>query len=101
MQDLEKGSIANPDENSMVGHYWLRKPEIAPTDEIKNKINTSIKKIKKFAAEIHQGKIKPQNSDFFQMDAGYGIPRIRIPGYLSRVRHAKSYRNQQHSGEFW
>lgn len=66
MQDLEKGSIANPDENSMVGHYWLRKPEIAPTVEIKNKINTSIKKIKKFAAEIHQGKIKPQNSETFE-----------------------------------
>jgi glucose-6-phosphate isomerase len=27
MQDLEEGSIANPDENRMVGHYWLRNPE--------------------------------------------------------------------------
>ena len=24
MQQLEKGAIANPDENRMVGHYWLR-----------------------------------------------------------------------------
>ena len=24
MEDLEKGIIANPDENQMVGHYWLR-----------------------------------------------------------------------------
>ena len=24
MQELEKGAIANPDENRMVGHYWLR-----------------------------------------------------------------------------
>ena len=30
MQDLEVGSIANPDENRMVGHYWLRNPELAP-----------------------------------------------------------------------
>ena len=28
--DLEKGAIANPDENRMVGHYWLRAPERAP-----------------------------------------------------------------------
>ena len=24
MQELEKGELANPDENQMVGHYWLR-----------------------------------------------------------------------------
>ncbi|HTA29530.1 MAG TPA: hypothetical protein VK731_03560 [Candidatus Cybelea sp.] len=32
---LEKGAIANPDENRMVGHYWLRNPELAPTPEIR------------------------------------------------------------------
>ncbi|MBT3468091.1 MAG: glucose-6-phosphate isomerase, partial [Opitutae bacterium] len=26
MQALESGSIANPDEGRMVGHYWLRNP---------------------------------------------------------------------------
>ena len=31
MAELEKGAIANPDENRMVGHYWLRAPELAPT----------------------------------------------------------------------
>ncbi|MBA2747381.1 MAG: glucose-6-phosphate isomerase, partial [Tatlockia sp.] len=35
MADLEKGGIANPDENRMVGHYWLRNPDLAPTPEIK------------------------------------------------------------------
>ena len=34
MTELENGVIANPDENRMVGHYWLRKPALAPTDEI-------------------------------------------------------------------
>ena len=34
MDALEKGAIANPDENRMVGHYWLRDPELAPTPEI-------------------------------------------------------------------
>ena len=31
MDALEKGAIANPDENRMVGHYWLRAPDLAPT----------------------------------------------------------------------
>ena len=34
MQELEEGAIANPDENRMVGHYWLRNPELAPSPEI-------------------------------------------------------------------
>ena len=33
MNELEKGSIANPDEGRMVGHYWLRAPERAPDEE--------------------------------------------------------------------
>jgi glucose-6-phosphate isomerase len=30
MAALEAGSIANPDEQRQVGHYWLRAPELAP-----------------------------------------------------------------------
>ena len=30
MDALEGGAIANPDEKRMVGHYWLRAPELAP-----------------------------------------------------------------------
>jgi glucose-6-phosphate isomerase len=29
MDALERGSIANPDENRLVGHYWLRAPDQA------------------------------------------------------------------------
>ena len=29
MDALESGAIANPDENRMVGHYWLRAPQTA------------------------------------------------------------------------
>ena len=32
---LEAGAIANPDENRLVGHYWLRNPELAPTPELR------------------------------------------------------------------
>ena len=28
MEELERGAIANPDENRMVRHYWLRNPEL-------------------------------------------------------------------------
>jgi hypothetical protein len=30
---IEAGAIMNPDEGRAVGHYWLRKPEIAPAAE--------------------------------------------------------------------
>jgi len=66
MHELEKGNIANPDENRMVGHYWLRNPELAPSTEIQSKIKNTIKIIEKFASDIHLGKIKPQNSELFQ-----------------------------------
>ncbi|MGL5194920.1 MAG: glucose-6-phosphate isomerase, partial [Chroococcales cyanobacterium] len=35
MKALEAGAVANPDEGRMVGHYWLRNPDIAPTPELK------------------------------------------------------------------
>ena len=38
MQALEAGAIANPDEGRMVGHYWLRTPSLAPTEELRKTI---------------------------------------------------------------
>lgn len=60
MSDLERGAIANPDENRMVGHYWLRAPELAPTNEIRDAIATTIAQIKRFAADVHSGAIAPK-----------------------------------------
>ncbi|MGA9452909.1 MAG: glucose-6-phosphate isomerase [Verrucomicrobiia bacterium] len=57
MAALEKGAIANPDENRMVGHYWLRNPVLAPTLEIRKEIEAALEKIKAFSAKIHSGKI--------------------------------------------
>lgn len=57
MQALEKGAIANPDENRMVGHYWLRNPSLAPTKEIAADIQETISTIKLFAEKIHSGQI--------------------------------------------
>jgi glucose-6-phosphate isomerase len=59
MEALEKGAIANPDENRMVGHYWLRNPELAPTPEIANEIRRTIADIHAFAAGVHGGQVRP------------------------------------------
>lgn len=57
MEKLEQGAIANPDENRMVGHYWLRDSALAPSAAIAKEINDTLVSIKDFAAKIHQGTI--------------------------------------------
>ncbi len=64
MTKLESGAIANPDENRMVGHYWLRKPSLAPNKEIETEINQTFENIKKFAAQIHSGEISVNGNLF-------------------------------------
>ena len=64
MAALEGGAIANPDENRMVGHYWLRTPELAPNAEIKNEIKDTVAKIKDFAKKVHDGQIKGADGKF-------------------------------------
>lgn len=64
MQALESGAIANPDENRMVGHYWLRHPVSAPTPEIRKSIEDNLQHIKSFTQAIHEGKIKGQKGAF-------------------------------------
>jgi len=57
MTALEGGAIANPDENRMVGHYWLRKPELSPTPDIRVEIQDNLKNMLDFAAKVHAGQI--------------------------------------------
>ncbi|HEY5752953.1 MAG TPA: glucose-6-phosphate isomerase [Chthoniobacterales bacterium] len=59
MVKLEAGEIANPDEQRMVGHYWLRDVDIAPDATLRQEILTTLNSIKAFAAEVHAaGKFK-------------------------------------------
>lgn len=58
MEKLEKGALANPDENRMVGHYWLRAPELAPTPELTAEIAGTLDRIEAFAKKIHAGEIR-------------------------------------------
>lgn len=53
MRALEGGAIANPDENRMVGHYWLRAPELAPEPAIRQEIEGTLQRILAFARKIH------------------------------------------------
>jgi glucose-6-phosphate isomerase len=65
MKELERGAIANPDEHRMVGHYWLRNPKLAPTPEIAAEIEDTLAAIRKFAAAVHSGAIKPESAPRF------------------------------------
>jgi len=64
MAELEKGSIANPDEKRMVGHYWLRAPELAPTDEIARAIQSTRQKIREFSDKVHSSAIRGESGSF-------------------------------------
>lgn len=57
MKKLDAGAIANTDEGRMVGHYWLRAPEMAPTEAITKEIVECLESIKTFADNVHSGKI--------------------------------------------
>lgn len=55
MEALEAGSIANPDENRQVGHYWLRDPELAPDSKTQKDISDALLAIESIAEQIHAG----------------------------------------------
>jgi glucose-6-phosphate isomerase len=65
MRELESGAIANPDENRMVGHYWLRNPALAPTAQLRADIEETNARIKKFVADAHSGKVAAANGKKF------------------------------------
>ena len=57
MEQLDRGALANPDENRMVGHYWLRDSALAPSREIARDIEDTLANIKGFAAQVHTGNV--------------------------------------------
>jgi glucose-6-phosphate isomerase len=73
MDALERGAIANPDENRMVGHYWLRAPERAPKPALAAEIRETLQAIKTFTADVHSGAIKPPTAPRFRHALSIGI----------------------------
>ncbi|NEQ46383.1 MAG: glucose-6-phosphate isomerase [Leptolyngbya sp. SIOISBB] len=65
MAALEQGSIANPDEKRMVGHYWLRDPDRAPSAALKQDILSTIQDIKTFTQQVHTGALYPPGQEKF------------------------------------
>ncbi len=72
MEALEKGAIANPDENRMVGHYWLRNPDLAPPN-LKKEIIETLEGIEDFVEKVHCGAIKPPEAEKFTDILSVGI----------------------------
>lgn len=64
MAELERGAIANPDEQRMVGHYWLRHSALAPTSAIRREIDTTLAAVKAFAGDVHGGKVRGATGAF-------------------------------------
>lgn len=86
MTELEGGAIANPDENRMVGHYWLRDAALAPSDELRGAIESALKQIRAFAADVHAGKITAPGGQRFTQLLVVGIGGSALGPQL--VNHA-------------
>ncbi len=82
MTDLERGAIANPDENRMVGHYWLRTPALAPSLEIRREIERTVVDIKSFASRIGLN----QFPGICRTDYGVSWERIDLNGRVVNGR---------------
>lgn len=73
MDALESGAIANPDENRMVGHYWLRAPDLAPSSEITAAIRGTLTRVLAFADGVHQARVRPVAAERFTEILTIGI----------------------------
>ena len=65
MDALERGAIANPDEKRMVGHYWLRAPQLAPSPDLARAIVETRDHVLHFADQVHRGSVHPPNASRF------------------------------------
>lgn len=73
MHNLEAGAKANLDEDRMVGHYWLRAPQLAPDDDLRAAIEKNLRTIKNFVQQVHSGTIAPPQGDGFYVVLVVGI----------------------------
>lgn len=82
---IEEGAIANPDEGRMVGHYWLRDPDLAPASE-KQEIVETLERIESFASKVHSGEIQPPGADKFTDILSIGIGGSALgPQFVSQA----------------
>ncbi len=93
MDELEAGAIKNPDEGRMVGHYWLRAPQLAP-EGVGAEIEKVLSDIETFARNVHDGTLRCERGDKFKNLLIIGIggsalgPQF-VTGALSNPRRDK------------
>jgi glucose-6-phosphate isomerase len=73
MAELERGAIANPDENRRVGHYWLRDADLAPDAATASAIRDTVERIRSFADAVHRGAVRPERAERFARFLVIGI----------------------------
>ncbi|MCM1985061.1 glucose-6-phosphate isomerase [Lyngbya confervoides] len=86
MADLEAGAIANPDEGRMVGHYWLRDADLAPTPELRDEIRKNVADVDAFVGRLHRGEIVAPNGQYFTDAISIGIGGSALgPQFVSKA----------------
>src|SRR5262245_55619917 len=91
MRALEAGAIANPDENRMVGHYWLRDPALAPNDQIRTEITQTKSRIQRFASDVQVGRISAPSGRPFEHVLVIGIGGSALgPQFISDALGSKT-----------
>jgi len=86
MDALEGGAISNPDEGRMVGHYWLRAPELAPSEDLKQAVTETLDSVETFAKKVRAGEIKPPEGDRFTDVLSVGIGGSALgPQFVSKA----------------
>lgn len=73
MAELEGGAIANPDEGRMVGHYWLRAADLAPSSDLTSAIEEAVADVKELAAKVLSGALAPPKAERFTQAVVVGI----------------------------
>jgi glucose-6-phosphate isomerase len=58
MEALESGVLANADERRMVGHYWLRAPQLAPTADVRAAIEAGVADVLQFTRRVHDSDVR-------------------------------------------
>lgn len=84
MAELESGAIANPDEGRQVGHYWLRNPKIAPTDERRAEVTETLEQVKRIASDVETGRLAPPGGGRFDHLLVIGIGGSALGPQLAR-----------------
>jgi glucose-6-phosphate isomerase len=96
MAALEGGVIANPDENRLVGHYWLRNPELAPS-KLQKKIVEILAEIADFTRKVNEGTIylseSPKFTDILSIGIGGSAltPEFVLEGQGKPLTHKVRY----------